>query len=153
MKKQKPKKSQFESFLKHVKNITEKKQGVLQNMNNTESSYLYLKQNLIRLSEPFEEQYKNIEEFARWNLASDIASDWENCEPCIECLYNAGLINDHINSLFKELLQNFDEHSYNGMKFDPSIWNEKGMETHPFWQEQRLRAKELLNELNKIDLN
>ena len=117
-----------------------------------ESSYVYLKSNLERLSKPFEEQSRDIEDFARWNLASDIASDWENCECCIKCLFDHGIINECINNMFMELLKKFDERSYDGSKYDESLWTVEGVKNDPFWENQRDLSRKLLTEFNKITI-
>lgn len=110
------------------------------------NSLIYLKMILKRLSSPFEKQYAEIEDFAKYNLIDDILSDWDNYEQVVQCLVDSKLINKETEKKFTQLVGNFDT---NNQKI---VWSLEGLKSHPFWEHQRQLAKQLLDELEKIQL-
>lgn len=114
-----------------------------QENNAIENSISYLKMILKRLSSPYENQYAEIEDFAKYNLVDDILSDWDNYEQVVKCLLDANVIDKEIEMKFTKLVANFD------MDNEELVWTLEGLEKHPFWEEQRNLAKKLLAELEK----
>ena len=114
--------------------------------NSIENSLAYLKMILKRLSSSFEEQYAEIEDFAKYNLINDILSDWDDYEQVVKCLLEAKLIDREIEMKFTQLVSDFDRNN------QKAVWSLDGLKNHPFWELQRQRAKQLLNELDKIKL-
>ena len=114
-----------------------------------QKSIIFIERNLDRISLSFEQQCIGIPDFARWNLANDIASDWENYEQVVALLYEKGIINQNICSMINRLVGNFDEVSTGGAKYEEVIWTLEGLKNHIFWTEQRKLAKELLILLNR----
>ena len=133
-----------------------------------------LKNNLKRLASTYEEQNKNIEDFARWNLPDDIASDWENYEYFVDRLLAEKAISNQTAELFHKIVNNFisaypkitlaewnktcvefgldkvDEvpnEAIRGQSYDEAIWTHEGLKTHLFWKEQRELAKQILSNL------
>lgn len=89
-----------------------------------------------------------------WNISSDIANEWdyENIKFFVQNLVDNNLISTNIEESIQIICNNFDEVSLNGDQFDQTIWTTEGFACHPFWELQRQRAKQLLDELNKIKL-
>jgi hypothetical protein len=92
-----------------------------------------------------------IEDFARWNLANDIANELGIND--IEALSGIGLINRRTEVLYEKIMAAFDEASPGGPRYDKDIWTLEGMRDHPFWKDQRELAKEVLAELEKIKVD
>lgn len=108
----------------------------------------YLIMLLNRLASPYEEQCKNIEKFAVWNLPEDIVSDWENYDYFLNRLLDSGIVDNKIAVKFQEIVKRFDQVSTGGELYDDKIWTHEALKNHPFWQEQRKLATILLNLLN-----
>lgn len=108
----------------------------------------YLLMLLNRLASPYEEQCKNIEGFALWNLPEDLVSDWENYDYYLNRLLNSGIIDKKIADMFQEIVKRFDQVSAGGELYDVKIWTHEALKNHPFWLEQRKLAAKLLNLLN-----
>lgn len=123
-----------------------------QELDIVQGSLRLLKMNLKRLSSSYKEQVASIEDFALWNLPSDIATDWDNCEQVIDSIFRANLIDQNVAKKIYSLIKNFDEVSLNGNKYDDIIWTLDGLRNHPFWENQRQLAKVVLNALEKIQL-
>ena len=122
-------------------------------MNNT-YCLNYLKQQLKLLSSDSSTQQQMIPKEIMWNIASDIANEWdyEYIEFFVEKLLNDHLITESIKDCFCEICNNFEKVSKNGAQFDIKIWTKEGLIHHPFWEHQRKLAKQLLKELDKIQL-
>ena len=110
------------------------------------NSLNYLKMILKRLSLPFEKQYFEMEDFAKYNLVNDILSDWDNCELVVQSLIDLKLIDKEIAMKFFQLIENFDK---NNQKY---VWSLDALKNDPFWEQQRQLAKHLFDELEKIQL-
>ena len=113
------------------------------------STFLYLTDILKRLAAPYEQQYAEIEEFARWNLPSDIVSDWEGAEKVISLLFGWKVISEDSAAMLNGLLSRFDDVSYGSPKYEEVIWTHEGLRDHPFWTEQRRLAAETLAEFER----
>ncbi len=114
----------------------------------------HLKQLLKYLSDDSSTQRKMFPKEIMWNLSSDIACEWdyENIEFFVQNLVDCNLISTDIEKSFQTICNNFEKVSLNGAKFDESIWTAEGFDHHPFWENQRNLAKQLLEELEKIQL-
>ena len=114
----------------------------------------YLKQLLKILACDSFEQQQMIPQEVRCNISSDIANEWdyENIEFFIKNLLDKKFISKNIQEGFQTICNNFEKVSINGTQFDPTIWSTEGFEYHPFWEHQRKLAKQLLNELDKVQL-
>lgn len=111
-------------------------------------------ENARMLSLSYEEQCKLIPDFAAWNLASDMANDW-GCGDLekLNQLFGKEIIGQNAIALHDTINKNFNDVSFNGPKYEEAIWTLEGLQQHPFWDEQRRLAKELLDELEKIKIN
>ena len=114
----------------------------------------HLKQLLKSLSSDSSTQQQIIPKEIRWNISSDIASEWdyENIKFFVKNLVDSKLISVNIEETFQMICSNFEKVSLNGTQFDQTIWTPEGLAYHPFWEHQRKLAKHLLNELDKIQL-
>jgi len=115
-----------------------------------EQCFKYLQNNLRRLASSYEVQNAEIEDFARWNLPDDIASDWCNHAYFTARLLEAGIINDATVSKFENIANAFLEASLGGNLYEEIIWEHEGLQKHLFWELQRQRAKELLKQLENV---
>lgn len=110
----------------------------------------YLKEMLVQLSLPYEEQLNSVPDEFKWNLPNDIVSSWENYEKVVNYLFNAIIINKDTKDKFDVIVNNFDRVSLDSENFEEIIWTMEGLEYHPFWENQRKLANELLLVLNSI---
>ncbi len=108
----------------------------------------WLKEKSELLSSDFCKQSSMIEDFARWNLPNDIASDWDHYE--MFCVPIKDVIDERVENLITEIGSAFDKVSLGSPYFEEIIWTMEGLEYHPFWENQRKLAKELLLVLNRI---
>ena len=97
-------------------------------------------------------QLKMLSKEIKKNIPSVIASEWnyENIKFFVQKLVNSTLISINIEEKIQIISNNFERVSKNGLQFDKTVWTIKGLVHHPFWENQRQLAKELLNELYKI---
>ena len=92
--------------------------------------------------------YQNhIEEFAKWNAANDLASDWENCTYYIERLYEAGKITQDVKDKLLIIDNRLTNASIGGNLYEEEIWSNDGLMNHKFWEQLREIAMIVLNEL------
>lgn len=111
-----------------------------------------LKKLLKTLSSDSSMQLKMTPKEIMWNISSDLASEWdyENIKFFIQNLVDSNLISINIVKKFQTICNNFENVSINGSQFDQTVWTIEGLAHHPFWENQRKLAKELLIELDKI---
>jgi hypothetical protein len=109
----------------------------------------WLKEKSAFLSSDFYKQSSMIEDFARWNLPNDIASDWDHYE--MFCMPIKDVINEKVEKLIIEIGSAFEKVSLGSPYFEEIIWTIEGLEYHPFWENQRKRAKALLAILSCVD--
>ena len=114
----------------------------------------HLKKLLKTLSSDSFTQQQMIPQKIMWNISSDIANEWdyENIKFFIQNLVESNIISIDIEESFQTICSNFEKVSINGVQFDQTIWTTEGFAHHPFWEHQRKLAKQLLNELDKIQL-
>ena len=110
-----------------------------------ENCIKYLKNITQRLAMSYDEQNANIEEFAKWNLPSDLATDWENYDYFVNILFEANIIGKEMVAKFKSIDSNFLEATEEDV-----IWEHEGLKDHPFWKKQRVLASALLDDLAKL---
>ena len=105
------------------------------------------------LSLPYDEQVATIPSEIRWNAADDIANEWID-EDIIELkkYVDLGFINRSVLDLYLQINQSFTDASPSGAKYESEIWTLNGMKHHSFWEQQRQLVKQLLEELNKIQV-
>ena len=108
-----------------------------------EDCYKYTLKRLEELSTQYTEQVNNIEDFALWNLPTELCDDWCNIEYFIKVLYDNKKIDDDIKDILVQIYDNFkkcsneDEFTHNSMKYSE------------FWAKQRNLAKKALELINK----
>lgn len=108
-----------------------------------EDCYKYTLKRLEELSTQYTEQVNNIEDFALWNLPTELCDDWCNIEYFIKVLYDNKNIDDDIKDILVQIYDNFkkcsneDEFTHNSMKYSE------------FWAKQRKLAKKALELINK----
>lgn len=80
---------------------------------------------------------------------ADLANEWnyEHFEYFINILLEKKMVDETIISLYKTIEQRFIEASFNNPLYDEVIWTLDGFKNHPFWEEQRRLAKEILKKL------
>ena len=108
-----------------------------------EDCYKYTLDRLKELSAGYTEQINNTEDFALWNLPTELCDDWCNMRYFIKVLYDNKKIDDDIKSILVQINDNFkecineDEFTHNSMKYSE------------FWAKQRKLAKQALDLMNK----
>ncbi len=87
-------------------------------------------------------------------IANDTAEDWDWAftSSMVNHLYKNKIIDIQVIHLFQKIDNNFSDVSLGGAHYEKNIWTTEGMEYHPFWNNQRQLAKELLSALEKIEL-
>lgn len=118
----------------------------------TKNNFNYLKSIVVELSEDYENQLENIEDFAKWNLPVEIASSWDNVDYLICELSNYKVIDDEIASLLKQVRNNFYDVSYEGKNFNADIWTHEALKNNSFWRKQRETANKILKKIILIQL-
>ena len=103
-----------------------------------EDCYRYTLERLRELSNSYEEQVKNTENFALWNLPNDLANDWENMMYFINILYDNKKIDDNIKNILVQIYENFEK------CVDDKVFTHEALKQHSFWTNQRLLAKQAL---------
>ena len=114
----------------------------------------HLKQLLKTLSCDISELHKMIPKEIMWNVSSDIANEWdyEYIRFFVQNLVDSKVVSSGVEESFQTICNNFERVSIKGKNFDQAIWTTEGFVQHPFWEKQRKLAKQLLNELDKIQL-
>ena len=92
---------------------------------------------LEELSASYEEQVNNIEDFALWNLPTELCDDWCKMEYFINILYDNKKIDCNIKNILVQINDNFKKCSKNELIHD-------SMRHSDFWAKQRRLAKEAL---------
>ena len=105
--------------------------------------YEYALNRLEELSAQYDEQVNNIEDFALWNLPTELSDDWCNMKYFINILYDNEKIDDNIKSILVQINDNFEKCT-NGEHF-----THKGMKYSKFWAQQRQLAKQALRLMSK----
>ena len=97
------------------------------------------------LSKEYEEQYDEMEEFARWNLPEEIGLGWVDAKGIIYSKELAQAISDESLQMLKRILYNFEN------AFQDSdmavVWSHDAMKLNEFWEEQRNIAKQFLDSI------
>ena len=104
------------------------------------------------LSLNFDEQVKESSKLGIGDhFTEDIANEWfaDDIKPLNELL-KKNLISYKAVELYSLINANFDSVSLNGNSPKKEIWTLAALKKHSFWKQQRLLAKELLNELIKF---
>ena len=108
-----------------------------------EDCYKYTLKRLEELSAQYDDQVNKIEDFALWNLPTELCDDWCNMRYFIKVLNDNKKIDDDIKSILVQINDNFkkcineDEFTHNSMKYSE------------FWAKQRKLAKQALELMNK----
>ena len=100
------------------------------------------------LSLPYDTQYQNMVDFARWNLPEEIALEWIDAEGMIKILEASGYLSDDALGILQTILRNF------ALKFqlqDNSSWTHDAMRNDTFWNKQRSLALEAVNLMNNLN--
>lgn len=109
--------------------------------------YQYTLDRLKELSNPYVEQLKKTEDFARWNLPDDFAEDWSNMGYFIEILYSNHKIDEKTKCLLYEICCQFNKYSYGEPAFSSEVWSHDAMRSSIFWTELRNLAKQALEHM------
>lgn len=109
----------------------------------------YLIDNLKAIVDPQSYRY-TMEEFAMWNVADDLASNWENCTYFVNRLFEAGKITREIKNEISEIDNLLSEASLGGSLYEQAIWSVDGLNTHSFWKQLREKARAVLSELSSL---
>lgn len=100
--------------------------------------YKYTLSRLKELGAPYEEQKKATEDFALWNLPTELSDDWCNMEYFIKVLYDNKKIDDNIRGILFQIKDNFEKCT------SEEIFTHEGMKYSEFWAKQRQLAKQAL---------
>ena len=98
------------------------------------------------LSMDYDEQYNEMDWFARWDLPEEIGLEWVDAKGIICSKELAQAISSESLQLLVKILNNFECAFESPMKTD--VWTTDAMRTHPFWEEQRKLAKRFLITVN-----
>lgn len=93
------------------------------------------------LGATFEKQKKY---FCADFMTDDMADDWDSFAFFAINLNNQKVISNQTFQTINKINNNFQIVSYKQPKYEETIWTLEGLENHPFWEEQRKLAKELL---------
>lgn len=115
---------------KHEYTLEEKKAELVHLIKNTQI-----------LGATFEKQEKY---FCADFMTDDIADDWDSFAYFAINLSDQKVISDKTFQTIQKINNNFQVVSYKQPKFEEIIWTVEGVKSHPFWEEQRKLAKELL---------
>ncbi len=86
------------------------------------------------------------------DFTDEIANDWTYYDIReFDDLTKRGLVSIKSNNIFRKIVISFEDVSLGGKLYEKEIWTLNGLKSHPFWEEQRALAKELLKELQKKD--
>ena len=98
------------------------------------------------LSEPYEVQYEEMEDFARWNLPEETGLMWiDFYEVCfLPLLKELRGFSEEALSLLHAISENFEGAFKLVRKEYEVIWSHESMKGHPFWENQRNLAKQAL---------
>lgn len=107
-----------------------------------EDCYKYTLKRLEELSAPYDEQANNIEDFALWNLPTELCDDWCNMECFINVLYDNKKIDDNTKRMLVQINDNFEKCTEDELTHDSMKYGE-------FWAKQRHLAKQVLELMNK----
>ena len=121
-------------------------------MNFTKGQIDYYIEKTTMLAKLFEQQYQELYMLCDY-LTEDIASDWIIQDVLLlEEMFKYKIISYKVIDLYKAIEKNFADVSLGGRLYNDIIWTLKGLKYHPFWEQQRNLAKELLNELQKVQI-
>ena len=95
------------------------------------------------LAREYDEQYLEMEWFARWDLAEEIGLGWIDAKGIIFSENLAKAVSAEAIQILKEIFNRFENAFDNREK--ESIWTDDAMRNHPFWKKQREMAKQFLN--------
>lgn len=104
----------------------------------------------VELSKPYEMQYIEMEDFARWNLPDEMGLVWDDATGMINNIQYECILPMEVISILREIRQNFldafelEETSYK------EIWSHEAMKNHPFWTGQRNLAKKVAESISVI---
>ena len=84
-------------------------------------------------------------------ITNDIASDWiwKDLKTGVLQMYKQGLIHSETLNHYIKIDHMFERASYGGDLFENEIWTMHGLSNHPFWENQRYLAKQILNDLQE----
>ncbi len=112
-------------------------------MEETKYKLKYMVDLACELAGSYEEQYENMEDFARWNLPDETGMEWTDAK-------DMGLLeedNDEIPAealkILQEIHKRFDE-AFDDEAVYETVYTHEAMQGHPFWEEQRALAKQVL---------
>lgn len=113
-------------------------------------NYYRNKSELLSLS--FEKQLSKLQ-FLGDYITEDIANEWMDEDIVIlEKYFNQGILSRNIMDLYCQINNGFIDASNGGDKYELEIWTLTGLKYHSFWKHQRQLAKQLLEELNNIQV-
>lgn len=95
------------------------------------------------LGKEYDQQYLEMEWFARWDLAEEIGLEWIDAKGIIFSESLARVVSEDAIRILVEILKGFEEAFDNPA--EESVWTDDAMEKHPFWTKQRELAKQFLD--------
>lgn len=104
--------------------------------------YSFIKKLTQELTQDYEIQYYNMEEFVRWNLPDEIALEWIDAEGMIEILEKGNCLSDELLKLLKLIISNFNSAFE---QEDYCVYTHDAMKSSDFWNEQRRIATKALD--------
>ncbi len=81
----------------------------------------------------------------------DIDIDYEWIKPCLDLLLDEGHINQGIVDHFKAIDKILLTHSYGSDGFDEAFWTDDAIMNNEYWASIRTHAREIINEIDKIN--
>ena len=104
--------------------------------------YRFVRNLAEELSSSYDIQYEKMEEFARWNLAEEIALEWIDTEGMIDILEYGKCISKEAVDILREIINAF---IFEFENTDSSVWTHKAMQGEFFWEMQRKKARRVLD--------
>lgn len=97
----------------------------------------------------------DLPEYARDNIANDVANDWdiENFKFFLDKLQGYGYKVEKIEKMIFEICEYFRKISYGEELYDEELWYKENFINSDFWKQQRKRAINLKNYLLSISNN
>lgn len=95
------------------------------------------------LAKDYNEQLEQTEEFVRWNLPDEIGLEWMDAEYVVlQAPELQSVLSEEQRSILCEIYDNFL--SMFNEKANDKIRTHAAMQSHPFWQNQRVLAERFL---------
>ena len=87
------------------------------------------------MEKEYDQQYLEMEWFARWDLAEEIGLKWIDAKGIIFSESWAKDVSEEAIRILTEILKRFEDAFDNPA--EKSVWTDDALKKHPFWKKQR----------------